>query len=73
MDQILAEIKAEREKQDLRWGPKVDDTRSLQDWCAILVYEMSPLPWGNPQGARKALVKVSAVAVAAIESLDRRK
>lgn len=69
---ILEELRREREKQEQKWDIMHDDAHSLEEWVAILVLEMGPIPWGGEVDSRTALVKVAAVAVAAIEAIDRR-
>ena len=69
---ILEELRREREKQEKEWDIAHDDEHSLEEWVAILVCEMGPIPWGGEVDSRTALVKVAAVAVAAIEAIDRR-
>ena len=71
---ILLAIHAERQRQDLKWGgPRHDDEHSRRDWIAFIVEQAadaSTAVW--PADYRIAMVKVAAVAVAAIESNDRR-
>lgn len=72
-DAILAEIKAEREYQEGRWGAQFDDKNTVSDWAAYI---------GNYTGRatsmsaskveqRLNLMKAAAIAVAAVESFDR--
>lgn len=70
---IWQEIRAERKYQDSKWGgPDNDDTRSEKDWQWYIS------EYANAQGRaadydfRKRMVKVAAMAVAAIESFDRK-
>lgn len=67
-------IHAERERQDRKWGgPRHDDEHSKRDWIAFIVEQAadaSKAVW--PEEYETAMVKVAAVAVAAIESNARR-
>lgn len=79
MKQILNEISFERSRQDLKWG---EQNHSPADWLTILVEEVGEAAKAaletKLQGRhdfytkyRIELVHVAAVAVAAIECLDR--
>lgn len=74
---IYSEITAERQYQDQQWGgPDHDDDHSIHDWIAfITVYgarAVESSQWGLvPQLSRSSFIKIAALAVAAIESLDR--
>lgn len=78
-DKIYSEITAERAYQDKKWGGVTnDDSKSVYDWIAFIVVYLgrasgAETDWGqNIVLIRPLLVKVAALAVAAIESLDRR-
>ena len=82
MDNILNEIKAEREYQIARWGNDADDKlNGPNDWVAYIAHHSSRwFPGGfapySPEvleDFRKQMVKVATLAVAAIESHDRKK
>lgn len=76
---VYDEIKAERERQDQRWGgPEHDDEHSASDW-ANLVYQYLYSAFGEAEGKRHdaegyrgRMLQVAALAVAAIESHDRK-
>ena len=72
MDEIFSEIKAERKFQDSKWGTAFDDKNTANDWTAYINeyngYSSTPL---NPELWRKRMIKVAAIAVAAIETFDR--
>lgn len=77
---ILAAIDAERAYQDERWGHVADDTlNSPNDWVAFIAHHSSrwrdgsfaPHPAETVAAFRKQMIKAAALAVAAIESLDR--
>jgi hypothetical protein len=74
---VLAEIAAERTRQDAQWGGAASDdalpvsafVQLIADyagWARVKARE------GSPVEARQRLVQVAALAVAAVESLDRR-
>jgi len=74
---IFREIETERQCQDAtHGGPPHDDTLHANDWLAIVMRHLG-LAAGDEAiidaaRYRKQLVRVAAVAVAAVESLDRR-
>lgn len=79
---IILDIFAERDRQDAQWGgPEHDDGHSARDW---LVYIQKQLDTAlaetlsddatqlvDPQHYRERMVKIAALALASIESLDR--
>lgn len=86
---IMAEICAERARQDeLFGGPAHDDRHSLEQWIVNLACHLGMASWdGTPEDVcfmtqatrkydpvryRRELVRVAAVAVAALEAFDRR-
>jgi len=77
---VLDEIGAERARQmeSHGWRPDHDDTHQLQEWAWLIAARSHDLscPWPDdylphPE-PRRALVEIAAIAVAAIESWDRR-
>ena len=73
-DRILQDIHKERDRQDRKWG---EQNHHPFVWLAILGEEYGesckaalefPVDYSN---YRKELIEVAAVAIAAIESLDR--
>lgn len=80
MTNILNEIQAEREYQVSRWGNEADDTKNNpNDFTTYIAHHSTRWfpggfrPYTEPQIAeyRKAMIKTAALAVAAVESLDR--
>lgn len=82
-DTVLFEVRTERERQDQRFG--VQD-RSLPHWISILLEEAGEAAQhvndielallGSPSKVtelRTELLQVAAVAVAAVENIDRRR
>lgn len=79
---IFAEVEERRVYQEGKWGNVSDDTRmSPWDWVAVIAsYStkwmrglFAPLPSADTSKFRKAMLDVAAIAVAAVESLDRQR
>lgn len=70
---VYDEIKEEREYQDIKWGTEFDNKNTLNDWCSYIVNYLgrAVTMFNNPKDQRLALIKVAALAVAALESFDR--
>ena len=81
-NKILAAIGDERAMQEKRWGNSFDDTHSPADWWTIVSFYFTrglmswkttrddPF-WYDKKALRKDLVKIAAIIVAWIESIDR--
>lgn len=74
---IFDEINAERVTQDSQWGgPSHDDGHTLNEWIAIIVRHVGlAASDGGDEVAkrfRRQMIRVAALAVAAVESLDRK-
>jgi hypothetical protein len=73
---IFQAITTEREYQDQKWGgPQHDDTHSAHDWVTYIVKYLGKWqawPAFSMYDFRRSMVKVAALAVAAIEWADRR-
>lgn len=71
-DSVLKDVKAERVRQNILWGRQ---DHNPDRWLTILVEEVGEvakaIQEGDKKNYREELVQVAAVAVAAIESLDR--
>lgn len=70
---IYDEVNAERAKQDEQWGgSKHDDAHELLDWVAYMEHQLYRATTAETDAEwRERLIKVAALAVAAVESLDR--
>jgi len=68
---VYDEIKHERLQQDRQWGGPVHDdkTHDSLDWLELIRDRVTI--GGDPRTYRKRMVQVAALAVAALESLDR--
>ena len=73
IDSILKEIVAERVNQDRKWGgPEHDDEHRPEEWAAFIVDHAAKAGiHEDPREFRRRMVRVAALAVAAIESRDR--
>jgi len=83
--QLFAEIEEERARQDRQWGgPGHDDEHDWDEWLDYIAKQMRRLdvderrtlrrlePPDAPPDYRDRLVKIAALAVAAVESHDRK-
>lgn len=82
---VMQDIGEERRKQDLQWGgPAMDDTRDCRQWLGYIdhqidkanqdMFDMGGIEAPGYEAAMRArFVKIAALAVAAIQSVDRRK
>lgn len=79
IDRVLADVRVERHRQVQEKGytPEHDAHHKPYDWLAYLTHEMGEAVSAREQmhreGFRNALIKVAAVAVAAVESMDAAK
>lgn len=72
---LTLEIIAERARQDARWGgPEHDDQHGLEDFVGFINARTSELARGfeSAEVARKRMIQIAALAVAAVESMDRK-
>lgn len=74
---LLAELIAERARQDAQWGgPARDDQHAPTDWLDLIDDQMMAVTQegGEATGAdviRARLIRIAALAIAGIGSLDR--
>ena len=72
MESVFEEIKAERAAQDEKWGgARHDQDHRPEDWIVFIVKHLDRADWRERAPFRAAMVKVAALAVAAIEYCDR--
>jgi hypothetical protein len=71
---IINEVTAERVNQDIEWGgPTHDDKNDWFDWRGFLYKQMTNASMAHNEAKRREnLVKIAALAFAAIESMDRK-
>lgn len=79
LDLVLWEVAAERERQDEKWGgPAHDDDHDYMDWRDLVEKHVArpfnnPDLWPRDEGYfRRQMIRVAALAVAAVEWVDRR-
>lgn len=75
--QILSDICAERRRQDIKWGgPEHDDIHTADQWANFILDHNEQARdagfYGPESDYRNQLVRVAALALAAIESHDRK-
>lgn len=72
-ERAFADILLERGRQDEQWGgPQHDDTHNEDDWAGFIEYQVRKVNMSDgPE--RERFVKIAALAVAAIQSLDRKR
>lgn len=81
--QVLEEVRQEREHQDKKWGgPNHDDKHTPYDWSAFIISYLgeSVSEFVNESGRvesrlrtfRYNMIKIAALAIAAVEYVDRR-
>lgn len=70
---IYTKITEERAYQDERWGEEFDEKNTSNDWCSYICRYATRAASFNlaPKEYRDNLIRVAALAVAAIETLDR--
>lgn len=76
MSKVFEEIQAERTYQTLKWGTAMDDRNTPYNWAAYIGQYSTRNLVGDPAAVgaakfRADMVKVAAMAVAAIEAIDR--
>lgn len=72
---VMMEVIAERAKQDSKWGgPIHDDQHGLEYFCGSINTRTAEMARGfeSANQARARLIEIAALAVAAVESLDRK-
>lgn len=72
---VALEVVAERSRQDAKWGgPEHDDQHGLEDFCAFINQRTADLARGfeSSDFARQKMIQIAALAVASIESMDRK-
>ena len=80
---IYAQVQAERERQDAKWGgPDHDANHTAGDWISFIAEhadkalraEMGPIDGdADLDEYRRRLIEVAALAVAAVEALDKQR
>jgi hypothetical protein len=69
---VLHDVWIERRKQDIKWGgAEHDDQLSMDEWRQLIRDRTERVPL-TQQDDRRLLIETAAIAVAAIQALDRR-
>jgi hypothetical protein len=73
LQEILDQIRAEREYQDENWGTEFDDKNTLNDWSTYVNIYMAQasVMTATSEEQRKNLLKAATLLVAAVETFDR--
>ena len=73
MKLALSNILQERIRQDQQWGGQShDDTHNMDDWFKYILYQLDRSRYEpDTETKRYRLVKIAALALAAVESTDR--
>lgn len=73
MKKILDEIGEERAYQERKWGSKFDDKNTRNDWVTYIVMYASAGARMDKgvEDFKEAMVKVAALAVAALQACER--
>lgn len=74
METVLKEVARERVRQELKWGgPAHDDTHSRADWIEFIDQRLAyPEKADQCSEYRRDMIEIAALAIAAVESLDRK-
>ena len=82
LDVAIQDVCDERARQDAKWGgPDHDDGHDSQDWAQFIEYQTHAIPYEANLAidreeydaiVRRRFVKVAALAVAALQSIDRK-
>lgn len=70
---IFTEIGMERVRQRQQWGGGThDDNHDIFDWFEFMRHQMHKVQYDLEHYQREGLIKIAALAIAALESLDRK-
>ena len=69
---VLSEVSLERHRQDQEWGgPQHDDQHTPDDWVPMMKKFLARTFTFNKEVFRRSMIQIAALAVAAVEWLDR--
>ena len=73
---VLSEVARERERQDAKWGgPDHDNQLSPNDWHDVIAdynaWARRMACLGSPEKANRRYIQIAALAVAAVQAIDR--
>jgi len=73
VEKIIEEIRVERAAQDAQWGgPEHDDEHSMEEFGGFILRQLNLCNGGRGHDVRERFIKIAALAMAAVESHDRR-
>lgn len=77
LDRVLNDVARERQRQDSKWGGATnDDQWTPLDWHEMIAdyngWARRMACMGSPDKARNRYIQLAALAVAAVEAIDRR-
>lgn len=73
-EKVIADVIAERQYQDAKWGGAAHDaTEGNDDWVRYVVEYATGQGRAADYDFRKRMVKAAALAVAAVEAFDRKR
>lgn len=75
-ENVIGEVRQERWRQDRKWGgAEHDDGLSVDEWHNTIAdyngWARRMAKMGSTDKARRRLIQVAALAIAAVESIDR--
>lgn len=72
--EVLEEVRAERARQDAKWGgPEHDDGHEQAIWVRLIDDRLAyPEDANGCKEYRQDMIEIAALAVAAVESFDRK-
>lgn len=76
-EEILGEVLSERGRQNMKWGgPFYDDQHAAFDWHEMIAdyngWARRMAAMGSNDKARRRYIQIAALAVAAVEAIDRK-
>jgi hypothetical protein len=76
LNKAITDVMAERWRQDAKWGgPGHDDHHTVAEWVQLIEdyagWARVMAGMNSPEKARNRLIQVAALAVAAVEAMDR--
>lgn len=77
MDAVLRDVANERKRQDVKWDGVFDDDQwNALDWHEMISdyngWARRMMAMNSPDKARNRYIQIAALAVAAVEALDRK-
>lgn len=67
---VLHDVWVERQKQNIKYGANHDDHHAMDEWRELISGRCERVPL-TQEDDRRLLIEAAAIAVAAVEALDR--